>query len=263
MHHSWRVIYWVSTALIGLITVLVISTFPESHFNRQEAVAQVGLLTSPIATDTQKPGIYAEEIETQPEVALPERKTFLQSMALYSGVYTEENLFVLMFRPLVALALPAVFWATLINSVTIGMIVVLSANFSSAFATIYGFQPWQAGLTFVSAITGSLIAILLGGHLSDWVANQLTIRNGGVRTPEMRLPALVISLVTGPLSCILYGVGFGKRLHWMCAVIGIGLVNFTVVQSNNIGLVYILDSYRPIAGEVVVTQSVFKGMSTR
>lgn len=35
-------------------------------------------------------------------------------------------------------------------------------------------------------------------------------------------------------------------------------VNFTTVQSNNIALVYILDSYRPIGGEVIVTQAVFK-----
>jgi len=71
---------------------------------------------------------------------------------------------------------------------------------------------------------------------------------------------MVVSLFTGPLSCLLYGFGFGKGLHWIVPTIGIGLVNFTVVQSNNIGLVYIIDSYRPIAGEVIITQSVFKGM---
>lgn len=37
-------------------------------------------------------------------------------------------------------------------------------------------------------------------------------------------------------------------------------VNFTVVQSNNVSIVYVLDSYRPIAGEVVVTQAAFKGI---
>jgi len=34
------------------------------------------------------------------------------------------------------------------------------------------------------------------------------------------------------------------------------------VQANNIGLVYIIDSYRPIAGEVIITQSAFKGGNT-
>lgn len=36
-------------------------------------------------------------------------------------------------------------------------------------------------------------------------------------------------------------------------------VNFTAVKSNNIGLVHILDSYRPIAGEAVVMQAAFEG----
>lgn len=40
-------------------------------------------------------------------------------------------------------------------------------------------------------------------------------------------------------------------------------MNFTTVQSTNIAIVYILDSYRPIGGEVIVTQSVFKGLSSR
>ncbi|KAJ9130113.1 Major facilitator superfamily domain, general substrate transporter [Coniochaeta hoffmannii] len=109
-------------------------------------------------------------------------------------------------------------------------------------------------------IVGSLVGIFWGGHAGDWVADRLTVRNGGVPTPEMRLPAMVVSLFTGPLSCLLYGFGFGKGLHWIVPTIGIGLVNFTVVQSNNIGLVYIIDSYRPIAGEVIITQSVFKAI---
>ncbi|KAK1637438.1 hypothetical protein BDP81DRAFT_317979, partial [Colletotrichum phormii] len=187
-------------------------------------------------------------------------KTYLAAMKVFSGAYTSEPLLALMFRPLVAIALPAVFWATLINAITTGMIVVISANFSNAFSTVYDFQTWQSGLTYLSTILGSFLAIFCGGQFTDWVADKLTIRSGGTRIPEMRLPAMVISLITGPLSCILYGLGFGKKLHWICPTIGIGLVNFTTVQSNNVALVYILDSYRPIAGEVIVTQSFFKAV---
>lgn len=38
------------------------------------------------------------------------------------------------------------------------------------------------------------------------------------------------------------------------------IVNFSVVQAMNVGIVYTVDAYHPIGGEVVVTQLVFKGM---
>lgn len=35
-------------------------------------------------------------------------------------------------------------------------------------------------------------------------------------------------------------------------------VNFSITQATNVSLVYTIDSYRPIAGEIVVTQLAFK-----
>jgi hypothetical protein len=39
-------------------------------------------------------------------------------------------------------------------------------------------------------------------------------------------------------------------------------VNFAVTQATNVSLVYTIDAYRPVAGEIVVTQLGFKGEST-
>jgi hypothetical protein len=94
--------------------------------------------------------------------------------------------------------------------------------------------------------------------LSDIVADFFTKRNGGVREPEMRLPAIMISLITTPLALLLYGVGIQNNLHWMCPTIGLALLNFSVVQATNVALVYVIDGYRPIAGEVTLTTMAFK-----
>ncbi|KAK0380341.1 hypothetical protein CLIM01_02259 [Colletotrichum limetticola] len=257
--YSWRMIFWVFSAFVGTCTVLVLFTFPETHYRRRYATE---LEVVPSRHESTKPPSQClENPPSSSHTSSPSTwKTYLATMRVFSGTYTSEPLLALMFRPLVAITLPAVFWATLINAITTGMIVVISANFSNAFSTVYGFHTWQSGLTYLSTIFGSFLAIFCGGHFTDWMADKLTIRSGGTRIPEMRLPAMIISLITGPLSCILYGAGFEKKLHWICPTIGIGLVNFTTVQSNNVALVYILDSYRPIAGEVIVTQSFFKAV---
>lgn len=127
------------------------------------------------------------------------------------------------FRPLGLIMLPSVLWAALVQSVTIGFVVAVTSNVAVAYSTAYGFQAWQVGLTFLSAILGSLIGIPAGGQLGDVIADWFTKRNGGMRSPEMRLPAMTLSLITTPLALILYGVGIEKRLHWICPTIGLGL----------------------------------------
>lgn len=108
-------------------------------------------------------------------------------------------------------------------SVTIGFLVAVTSNVAPAYGTAYGFEAWQTGLCFISAIVGSLIGIFVGGHMSDGIADWFTKRNGGLREPEMRLPSIAVSLITTPLALILYGVGIQYKLHWICPTIGLGL----------------------------------------
>jgi len=65
-------------------------------------------------------------------------------------------------------------------------------------------------------------------------------------------------MITAPLALILYGVGIQHKLPWIVATLGLGLLNFSIAQATNVSLVYVVDSYRPIAGETVVTQLAFK-----
>lgn len=119
-------------------------------------------------------------------------------------------------------------------------------------------KPYETGLCFIAAIVGALVGIFCGGYLGDKTADFFTKRNGGIREPEMRLPAMMFSLISTPVSLILYGVGIQYQLHWMCPTVGIALLNFSVVQGTNVALVYCIDAYRPIAGEVTLTTMAFK-----
>ncbi|KAJ9130221.1 MFS general substrate transporter [Pleurostoma richardsiae] len=262
---SWRYIYWVAVAMIGACTVLVIFAFPETEFNRAAVLAGGAAAFDPETIsegplkEGQDPEIVQAELASGRSHREPAKKiTYLQSLRLYSGVYTQERYFKVFIRPVVMLTLPPVIWATLIMSVTIGFLVAISSNFATAFSDTYGFKSWQSGLCFIAGVIGALIGAFFGGRFSDMVADFLTVRNGGVREPEMRLPALMISLVTAPLALVLYGVGIGNHLHWMVPTLGLGLLNFSIVQATNVTLVYAIDAYRPVAGEITVTQLGFK-----
>jgi MFS family permease len=205
---TWRYMYYVAVALIGFCTVIVIFFFPETYYPR--------IIVDPSTAD-------AEFISAREGGYVPPKKSFLKSMALFSGVHTRESLFRMFIRPVGLIMIPPVLWASLVMSVTIGFLVAVTSNVAPAFQQFYNFQPWQAGLCNISAVIGSLLAIYMGGNLSDRVADFFTKRNGGIREPEFRLPAMCISLVTGPLALVFYGVGINNGIHWILPTIGLGL----------------------------------------
>ncbi|GLA19145.1 hypothetical protein AnigIFM62618_006808 [Aspergillus niger] len=255
IHYHWRVIYYVATALLGAVLILVIFTFPETTYDRSAT-------DYPFVIDVDAEKTRAETMTVEDAGSHmrrpPPKESYISSIKLFHGTYTKESLFRVFLRPVILIILPPVLWSTLVSSVTVGFLVAITSNYSTAFSTYYGFEAWQSGLCFVSSLIGSLIGIMCGGHLSDWTADWFTRRNGGIREPEMRLPAIAIGGVCAPVSLILYGVGIQNECHWIVPVLGLGLLNFAIVQATNVSMVYCIDCYRPAVGEVSVSILAFK-----
>ncbi|ERS97464.1 MFS transporter [Sporothrix schenckii 1099-18] len=267
----WQNVYWLSCALVAATAVLMFFTLPETTFPRHGGPDQPGRP----ATATKEDAAVVETTETKEDMAgieqglaatantqrvAGQRPSLAEIVRSRPTSYTSEALWTLSLRPIVLIILPSALWASLVMAVSIGFLVAMSSNVSVAFSQFYHFSTWQVGLSYLAGVIGSVVAVFFGGALSDFVADYFTRRNGGIREPEMRLPAMLISLVTGPLALILYGVGIGNQLHWMCPVMGIALINFTIVQAGNISIVYMIDCYRPVAGEVTMTQYTFKSL---
>ncbi|KAK5990310.1 MFS transporter cpaT-like protein [Cladobotryum mycophilum] len=253
INHHWRTIYQVGSALVGFVLLLVFFTIPETAYVRSKDL-QEQYASSVNEGENDRPRSDAEE---QPG---RKKESYLQSLKLYHTKVTDENFFKMMIRPFGLILLPPVLWAALAQSVTIGFLVAVTSNVDVAYKQAYGFRAWKVGLCFISAVIGSLLGLPAGGHLGDKVANYLTKRNNGIREPEMRLPAVMVSVITAPLSLVLFGVGIEHKLHWICPTIGLGLLNFSITQATNICLVYVIDAYRPVAGEITLAVMGFKSL---
>ncbi|UKZ56044.1 hypothetical protein TrVGV298_009869 [Trichoderma virens] len=244
--HGWRTIYYVSVALIGAMTVVLCFTMPETSYIRNPVEAETDNTSPPL--DKESGTEHTESIgfrgaEYSPKIYISPTTSCL-SWNIHRGAAGQD--------------ICSANWASDSTTSSVGHIVAVSSTFSAAFSQVYKFEPYQSGLCFVSALIGSLIGIAFGGKFTDIVADYFTKRNGGVREPEMRIPAIIISLLAAPTALVLYGVGIQNRLHWMVPTLGLGLLNFSIVQAVNISMVYTIDSYRPIGGEVVVAQLGFK-----
>ncbi|KAG6363308.1 hypothetical protein INS49_008405 [Diaporthe citri] len=268
INNPWRVIYEVAAAIIGFILLVAFFAFPETAFVRDETAVLHAqpLQRLPSGHDSEKTHQTADRVSDieaashSPQTPAKKKKAYLQSLSLYNGVFTSEPLYKIFVRPFGLILLPPVLWAALVESVTIGFLVAVTSNVDPAFLATYNFEAWQVGLCFISACIGSAVGIPAGGKLGDVVADYFTNKNGGIREPEMRLPAILPSLITTPLALVLYGVGIQKQLHWICPTVGLGLLNFSIVQATNIVLVYVIDAYRPVAGEVTLAVMGFKSL---
>ncbi|KAL3435988.1 major facilitator superfamily domain-containing protein [Aspergillus tetrazonus] len=254
INHDWRAIYFVGCALVGALTLVIFLFFPETVYRR------VGNPLVEQSLDLRKQSDpHSASLECASVPRIPPKKTYLHNLRLWSGeTYTEESFWRMFIRPFGLILVPPVFWATIVMSVTIGFLVAVVSNFATAFSTTYGFEAWQSGLCFISGMLGCFLGTFAGGPFSDWVADYFTRRNGGIREPEMRLPAIIPSVIAAPLSLVLYGCGIANAWHWMVPTVGLGLLSFAITQGTNVSFVYCIDSFRPVAGEVTVTQLAFK-----
>ncbi|PTB65290.1 MFS general substrate transporter [Trichoderma citrinoviride] len=251
INNSWRTIYQAGTALVGFVLLALLFTVPETSYSRTDEDASLALdVTNDAATIS-----TAQEGQTSLK-----KLSYVESLLVFKVAGTSENLFKMMIRPFGLIILPPVLWSALALSVTIGFLVAVSSNSASAFNVTYGFASWQVGLCYIAGVIGSILGLPAGGYLGDKVADILTKRNDGIREPEMRLPAVMISVITTPLALLLYGAGVQYKLHWICPTIGIGLLNFSITQANTICVVYVIDSYRPVAGEITLAVTGFKAL---
>lgn len=157
-------------------------------------------------------------------------------MNCWNSPFTEESLWQLFLRPIPLLCLPPVLWGTLAQGVSVGGMVAITTNSERAFSMTYQWSAWQCGLPYLASMAGAVVSIFGGGWLSDVTADWLTRRNQGRREPEMRLPALVLSTICGPLSLLLYGFGIACKWHWAVPVLALGFGRFSssVVQDTDI-----------------------------
>lgn len=222
---------------MGGLFLVVFFFFPETAFLRIESP-----LLADGATEEPKEGLEATMTENLP--AIPPKETYWQHLRPWTGkVYTQESFWRMFFRPFGLILLPTVFWATIVMSVTIGFLVAVVSNFATAFSATYGFTAWQSGLCFISGMIGCFLGTFVGGPFSDWVADYFTQRNGGIREPEMRLPAIIPSVIAAPLALLLYGFGIAREWHWMVPTVALGLrMRFSPLPSQKCTLTKTLQS---------------------
>lgn len=119
------------------------------------------------------------EASTMP--AIPKKKTFVQEMAVYTGVYAKDNILKYILGPFITLLNPAACYATitsgLLNAWYVGTAIIAAGIFS---APPYNFGPSGIANIGIGPFIGGIIGSTVIALTSDPVAKYLTRLNKGV-----------------------------------------------------------------------------------
>ncbi|KAH8690798.1 major facilitator superfamily domain-containing protein [Talaromyces proteolyticus] len=236
--NNWRWVQWMCTILTGICFALTVLFQPETNFKRSAE----------------------SELGEGPEV-LPHEQgqySWIQSLELFGGYNREGSLRAFLQRPIELILYPGIFWAAITYGVTLGWVVLQQTVNSVYFPEQYGFNALAVGDISAATIIGALAGCFFGGPVSDWISAAIAKRKKGLFTPEMRLWTLVPAFILGPVGLMLWGVGLGKNLHWSVPIAGTAITYGILCLVPAVGMSYVVDSYKPLAGEAITSLTAFK-----
>lgn len=131
------------------------------------------------------------------------------------------------------------------------MYLVANVAQSTIFQVHYPFSVTQTGLTNLAFLVGQVAGMPMSGWFSDWVSMRATKKNKMIREPEMRLVALIPTILTTVVGLLVLGCTAGAEVHWMGPVMGLVILGAGATSTCVVSVTYAIDCHKVLSGEVV------------
>ncbi|KAL0948956.1 hypothetical protein HGRIS_009061 [Hohenbuehelia grisea] len=167
-----------------------------------------------------------------------------------------------MIKPLQFLCVePIVQVFALYMAVLYGVLYLSLTTFVKVFTSQYHEVPGIAGLHYLAIALGSTVGGQIGARALNAIYRRLQEKNGGIGTPEMRLPFLMISATTLPIGLLIYGWTAQAHAPWIIPDLGVFIYsvgiggNWTCIQT------YLVDNYSIHAASAIAAASSFRALA--
>lgn len=191
---------------------------------------------------------------------------YLQTLKPWNGRLSRSKWGLVALRPFILFAYPAVLWAALVYSLSVGWLIVLSESISDIYRDrdSYNFSALQSGLVYLSPFIGGILGTAVAGKVSDIIVRAMARRNGGVYEPEFRLVMGAPIALSTAIGLMGYGWSAEERDNWIVPTVFFGVISFGCSLGSTTAITFCVDSYRQFAGEALVTlnfsKNVFHGL---
>nr|OQO21698.1 hypothetical protein B0A51_11547 [Rachicladosporium sp. CCFEE 5018] len=210
---GWRWFYWLLTILCAFGTLLIILFLPETRYNRSPlALAgqvihtdEFGVTT--VLSDDEARVRFGTTMTVEQTEYAPQR-SYLQSLNPVNPVAPHPIRLMLsaLAKMAASLSSPAVVWAILATSITLGTTIALSLTYGSILTEGFGWSQAEVGLVNCGIIPISFAAMFFAGYLGDKLNLFLAKRRGGEHKPEHSLITLIFPTIVSALAIVVYAV---------------------------------------------------------
>ncbi|KAJ5606614.1 Major facilitator superfamily domain general substrate transporter [Penicillium lagena] len=272
-HVGWRSFFWLNVGLFGVLLLFQIFLFPETKWHRvhPSEVAREENASAPAASESEPEKLVEDSKRENTNVedaterdpwlgrGRPSKKQFKMWQLDGNNIKTT---FISFWIPWKLLSFPIVELAAFIVSWSASCFLTLNLTQSQAFAEPpYNFNSQTIGFFNFAILIGALIGLATNGPFSDWISMKATKKNGGIREPEMRLPAMIPYVIISIIGNFVVAFGYQYKWDWRAIVIvGYTAAGIQVAALPAISSTYAVDSYKPVAGSVFVAITVNKNV---
>lgn len=207
---SWRWFFWACTIAQCLNLICICFMFPETRRRLPESTTPTNGTTidSPLHPDVSGKE-YTEQVEEAANTDLSEHLGrgspskeqfgFLQAIDRQAV----QSILHHIFTPLQIFFYPIVFWAAMSMGAAANSLLCVNLLQSQALtAPPYNFNAQKVGIANFALVVGGAIGLAVAGIWSDWIVMRATKKNGGIREPEMRLPALIPFIICSVIGMV-------------------------------------------------------------
>lgn len=291
---GWRDFWWLNTALLIVSFLMIVFMFPETRFKRASPDRQQQTQGSSLdekmrvathedahsTSSVERDANQISHVQTAQSVlpatsGLEATETALRDPNLGKGTpgrwqwkpfqpnaHFIKSVVLDLWTPWKLFAFPIVEFASFVVSWSCSSFLVINLTQSQVLASPpYLMKPISVGFTNFAIMVGAFIGLFTAGPLSDWVSARSTRRNNGVREPEMRLPAMIPYVIIMLIGNIVVSVGYQRHWPWqVIVIIGYTCAGIQVAALPGIVSTYAIDSYKPVAGSLMVAVTVNKNL---
>ncbi|KAJ9619323.1 hypothetical protein H2203_008652, partial [Taxawa tesnikishii (nom. ined.)] len=192
----------------------------------------------------------------QAAYTVPPKKSFVQELAVFTGVYHHDWIFKDIFGPFLTLLNPAACYAVIasgiLNSWYVGSAIIQSGIFSGP---PWNFNAAQVGYLGAGPFLGGMIGSIFTAVASDPIIKWMGKKNNG---PEFRLVLMSFAAVFCGIGMFLFGytLSIGANAILCAFLQGMMMVGVLIGIFSTIS--YGLDAFRNLSSEMFIMNMLFK-----
>lgn len=231
---GWRWNFYILAIMTGLVFVLTVVVLSETY--------------PPVLL--QRKAKKLREETGNPNLRAPSEVT---------GKSPRQILLLSIVRPTKMLTLsPIVFLLSLFIAVIYGILYIMFSTMTVIFQEQYNIRNGNVGLTFLGLGLGQMIGLVIFASTSDRQLKKRAALNGGVMTPEMRLPFMLHTSLATPIGLLIYGWSAQYKVQWIVPIIGTTFISIGMICAFMPCGTYLVDAFTAYAASAMAANTVLR-----